>query len=237
MGRAELVRVAGVSKSYAAGDSRTPVLTNLDLSIGEGEVVALVGPSGSGKTTLLNLLAGLDRPDGGEILVGDVRLGTLKGTELDEYRLRTVGFVFQASGVLGEMTAAENVSLLLRLLGWPPHEARREALSRLADVGLAARADHRCHELSGGEEQRVAVARALSKRPSLLLADEPTGQLDSETSAHVVELLVDAARSGVTVVLATHDQRLAKRADRTVQLGRPVAGEEEPDTSSQSSRP
>lgn len=222
MDRPEFIRVEGVSKSYAIAASRTPVLADLDLSIGAGEVVALVGPSGSGKTTLLNLLAGLDQPDGGQILVGGVRLGSLRGQELDEYRLRTVGFVFQSSGLLGEMTATENVSLLLRLLGWQPREARREALARLAEVGLAARADHLCRELSGGEEQRVAVARALSKRPSLLLADEPTGQLDSETSAHVVALLVDAARSGVTVVLATHDHGLAERAGRIVQLGRPV---------------
>ena len=223
----EFVRLEGVSKSYAVGHRRVPVLANLDLSIGAGEVVALVGPSGTGKTTVLNLLAGLDRPDRGEILVGGVRLGSLSGPELEEYRLHTVGFVFQASGLLGEMTAAENVSLVLRLLGRQPGDARQEALARLAAVGLAARADHRCHELSGGEEQRVAVARALAKRPSLLLADEPTGQLDSETSAQVMEVLVDAARSGVTVVLATHDTGLAERAGRIVPLGRSHAMSDE----------
>ena len=128
MSSSEFVRMEGVSKSYTVGHRRVLVLADLDLSIGAGEVVALLGPSGTGKTTLLNLLAALHRPDRGEILVGGVRLGSLNGPELEEYRLRTVGFVFQASGLLGEMTAAENVSLLLRLLGWQPRDARQEAL-------------------------------------------------------------------------------------------------------------
>ena len=214
----DVVQMTGVSRRFEAGGLRVDAVRDVDLGIREGELVALLGRSGSGKTTLLSLAGGLDRPDSGEVNVGGRALQQLDEAGLDEFRRHTVGWVFQTSGLLPLLTAAENVALALRIQGLSEVRAQEMALVALEEVGLADRASHRAYELSGGEHQRAALARAIVKRPRLLLADEPTGQLDSETSQEVVALLREAAGSGITVLLATHDAALADAADRVLRM-------------------
>ena len=192
-------------------------LRGADLEVPEGEMAAVMGPSGSGKTTLLGIIGGLDRPDNGSVRVGGIDVAKLSGEELADYRLRSVGFVFQAPGLVPLMSALENIALPLQLMGQEPKEADDVALDALELVGLEGRAKHRAYELSGGEQQRVALARALAKRPRVLLADEPTGQLDSETSAAIVDLIV-SIRGQTTILLATHDEAVAVRADRVINI-------------------
>jgi putative ABC transport system ATP-binding protein len=199
------------------GDASVAALRGADLEVGEGEMAAVMGPSGSGKTTLLGIIAGLDRPDAGSVLVGGVEVTKLAGEELARYRLRSVGFVFQAPGLVPLMSAVENVALPLQLMGRDPRDAEEVALDALDLVGLQGRAKHRAYELSGGEQQRVALARALAKQPPVLLADEPTGQLDSETSAAIVDL-IRSLRGHTTILLATHDEVVAARADRVITI-------------------
>jgi putative ABC transport system ATP-binding protein len=214
----DVVQMTGVSRRFEAGGLRVDAVRDVDLGIREGELVALLGRSGSGKTTLLSLAGGLDRPDSGEVNVGGRALQQLDEAGLDEFRRHTVGWVFQTSGLLPLLTAAENVALALRIQGLSEVRAQEMALVALEEVGLPDRAAHRAYELSGGEQQRAALARAIVKRPRLLLADEPTGQLDSETSQEVVALLREAAGSGITVLLATHDAALADAADRVLRM-------------------
>jgi len=212
-----LVRLRGVQRKYAAGGAITPALQGVDLDVADGELLAVIGPSGSGKTTLMGVIGGLDLADGGSVVVGGTDVTALRGEALAGYRLRTVGFVFQAPGLMPLMTALENVALPLQLMG--KHAPEVEALAReaLGAVGLEARGRHRAFELSGGEQQRVALARALAKGPRLLLADEPTGQLDSETSVAIVEL-IRSFRGRTTIIVATHDDAVAAMADRTVRI-------------------
>jgi putative ABC transport system ATP-binding protein len=219
-----LVRLRGVERRYRAGGTITTALHGLDLDVSEGELLAVIGPSGSGKTTLMGVIGGLDSVDGGSVVVGGVDVTALRGEALAGYRLRTVGFVFQSPGLVALMTAAENVALPLQLMGRDAAEAETLAGEALTLVGLEARARHRAFELSGGEQQRVALARALAKGPQLLLADEPTGQLDSETSGAIVEL-IRSFRGRTTIIVATHDEAVAAMADRTVQIedGRLIA--------------
>jgi len=214
----EAVAMQAVSRRFEVGGHSVDAVRGVDLSVREGELVALLGRSGSGKTTLLSLAGGLDRPDAGQVSVGGQVLGTLDEAGLDEFRRRTVGWIFQTSGLLPLLTATENVALALRIQGLPEARAGRMALAALEEVGLAERAAHRAYELSGGEQQRAALARAMVKHPRLLLADEPTGQLDSETSQEVVSLLREAASAGITVLLATHDPALADVADRVLRI-------------------
>jgi putative ABC transport system ATP-binding protein len=214
----EAVAMDGVSRRFQAGGVLIEAVRDVDVRIHEGELVALLGRSGSGKTTLLSLAGGLDRPDAGSVSVGGQPLEALDEAGLDEFRRRTVGWVFQTSGLLPLLTAAENVALALRIQGLPEAQARAMALAALEEVGLAERSGHRAYELSGGEQQRAALARAMVKHPRLLLADEPTGQLDSETSQEVVSLLREAASAGITVLLATHDPALADVADRVLRM-------------------
>jgi len=212
-----LISLNGVVRRFKVGEASVWALRGADLEVPEGEMAAVMGPSGSGKTTLLGIIGGLDRPDNGSVRVGGVDVAKLSGEELADYRLRSVGFVFQAPGLVPLMSALENIALPLQLMGQEPKEADDVALDALELVGLEGRAKHRAYELSGGEQQRVALARALAKRPRVLLADEPTGQLDSETSAAIVDLIV-SIRGQTTILLATHDEAVAVRADRVINI-------------------
>jgi putative ABC transport system ATP-binding protein len=212
-----LVQLRGVERRYLAGGTSVAALQGVDLDVAEGELVALLGPSGSGKTTLMGVIGGLDRPDAGSVMVGGIDVAALRGDPLAAYRLRTIGFVFQSPGLVPLMSAAENVALPLQLMGRPPADAQTSAFKALASVGLEARMRHRSFELSGGEQQRVSLARAIVKEPRLLLADEPTGQLDSETSAAIVDL-IRSFRGRTTIIVATHDEAIAAMADRAVKI-------------------
>jgi putative ABC transport system ATP-binding protein len=205
--------VRGLSHGYRTAGGRLAVLDQLDLDVPAGGHVALTGPSGSGKSTLLSVLGGLERPQAGSVVVGEADLGRLAGDALAAYRRSTVGFVFQHFGLLDTLTAAENVELALVLAGMRPAARRARTAGLLADVGLADRAGHRPLELSGGERQRVAIARALANRPQLVLADEPTGNLDEDAALRVTELLESLpAAHGCTLVMVTHNRTLAARA-------------------------
>ena len=214
-----LISMRGLTRQYQAGKSVVAALAEVDLTVPRGEFTALVGPSGSGKSTLLNLIGGLDHPSGGEILVDGLSLGTAGEQQLVRYRRERVGFIFQSFNLLPTFSAAENVESPMVLAEVPRSERRARAVELLESVGLAQRVSHRPNELSGGEKQRVAIARALANRPSLLLADEPTGNLDTKTGAAVLDLLCGLVRkNGVTLIMVTHDLEVASRADRTIHL-------------------
>jgi putative ABC transport system ATP-binding protein len=212
-----IVQARGVSKVYRAGRDVT-ALDGVDLRIAAGELVAVIGPSGSGKTTLLNCLSGLEEIDAGEIVVDGERLDGLSDVRRTAHRARRMGFVFQAFHLLPVLSAAENVELPLLLQGVRPRPARAGALQALDRVGLAARARHRPDQLSGGEQQRVAVARALVHRPAILWADEPTGNLDSEATDAVLGLLVELNDTGQTLVVVTHNPLVAAPAHRIIAM-------------------
>ncbi len=209
----------GLHKSYPVAGQRLHVLRALDIEVARGEMVAIVGASGVGKSTLLHVLGGLDRPDQGDVRLGDVDLATITDDALVAFRNRHVGFVFQFHHLLPEFTAIENVEMPLRIARIAAAEARPKAEALLGRVGLAERLEHRPGMLSGGEQQRVAVARALVQHPSLLLADEPTGDLDEATADALHGLLRDMhAEFGLTAVIATHNPRLAQQCDRVLRL-------------------
>jgi putative ABC transport system ATP-binding protein len=210
-----LYSLEGVSKFFQRGDTTVRALDGIELEIEAGEFVALEGPSGSGKTTLLQLLGALDRPSSGRVLFEGRDLAALGDGDLAELRLRSFGFVFQQFNLIPTLTAVENVEAKLAPLG--QGGIRERALKLLDEVGLAERVDHLPAHLSGGEQQRVAIARALSVEPRVVLADEPTGNLDSKTGGDIIELLSAlAAEHGATIVVATHDVELARRAPRRV---------------------
>ena len=212
-----ILTLSKVSKTYRSGGRDLHVLDAIDLAVAPGELVAILGPSGSGKSTLLGLMAGLDRPSAGEVWLRDQPLHALDEDRLAILRRTAVGFVFQSYQLLPQLTARENVLLPLELAGVA--RAQEEADHLLEVVGLGARAHHYPSQLSGGEQQRTAVARAYAAGPDLLLADEPTGNLDSHTGALVLDVLVDLQRSrGTTLVLVTHDPAIAERAERRVHL-------------------
>jgi putative ABC transport system ATP-binding protein len=214
-----LFELRGVSKSFRRGDAAIHAVDSLDLVIGAGEFVAIEGPSGSGKTTLLQLLGTLDRPDEGEIYFERRALHTLGDGQLAELRLNAFGFVFQQFNLIPTLTALENVEAALAPRHVRGAELRDRAQSLLGEVGLAARESHLPPHLSGGEQQRVAIARALANEPRVILADEPTGNLDSKTGADVIELLAGLAqRHETTIVVATHDAELAARAPRRIAM-------------------
>jgi putative ABC transport system ATP-binding protein len=210
--------VEGVSKSFGAGKRKVVALQGVGLRISRGELLLLSGRSGSGKTTLLSLVGALDRPDEGRVVVSGTDVTRLGRRGLYEFRKRKVGWVFQTSGLLPLLTAAENVALGLHLLGETLIEVERRTAAALSAVGMEARAKHRAHELSGGERQRVAIARALVKAPEVLLADEPTGQLDSEMARSIAALLRRVADEGTTVLLASHDRSLVEVADHVATI-------------------
>ncbi len=205
-----------VRKVYRSAGADVVALKGLDLAIPQGEFVAVMGPSGSGKTTLLNCLSGLDEIDSGRVLVQGHSIHELSDARRTRHRAETMGFIFQAFNLIPVFTATENVELPLLLAKVPEHEARERARATLARVGLGHRLDRRPPELSGGEQQRVAIARALAGRPKLVWADEPTGNLDSEMAAAVMDLLSELHDEGLTLVLVTHDSTVAARADRLI---------------------
>jgi len=214
-----MVRTMGLSRDYPSGDTVIHALHGVDLDVGRGRLLAVRGRSGSGKTTLLNLLGGLDRPTAGQIVLDGEELSGLDEARLVEVRRTKIAFIFQAFGLIPVLSAAENVEVPLRLVRTDPTERGRRVHELLEQVGLAERARHRPHELSGGEQQRVAIARALANHPKLLLADEPTGQLDSETGHRIMLILRDVIRSdGITAVVATHDPRMLDVADDVIEL-------------------
>ena len=211
-----VIEASGLVKTYLQGDESIKALRGVDLTIGTGEFLAITGASGSGKSTLLHILGGLDRPDAGEVSVEGDRLSTLTDEELALLRRRRLGFVLQFFNLLPTLTAEENAAFPLLLDG--ADDALDRARSSLDRVGLAARASHRPAQLSGGEQQRVALARALVTSPAVVLADEPTGNLDSKTGTEILDLLRSTADAGQTIVMVTHDANTADYADRTVGL-------------------
>jgi len=214
-----MVEAIALVREFPSGDAVVHALRGIDLTVDRGELLAVRGRSGSGKTTLLGLLGGLDRPTSGQVFVDGAEVSAMGETELVELRRRTVAFVYQAFGLVPFLTAAENVEVPLRLVDAEPVERDARVAELLDMVGLEARTRHRPYELSGGEQQRVAIARALANRPRLLLADEPTGQLDSDTGHRIMTLLRVIVRSeGVTAIVATHDPVMLDVADRVLEL-------------------
>lgn len=214
-----IVKVDGVHKYFVRGSEQIDVLIDLSLEVPEGEFLALMGPSGSGKTTLLNLIAGLDQPSAGDIWVGGQRISAMSESELARWRTRHIGFVFQFYHLLPVLTAYENVELPLLLLPLTRVQRRQQALTALDLVGLTDRIHHRPGQLSGGQQQRVGIARALVTDPTLIVADEPTGDLDAKSAAEILDLLEELQRSlDKTVIIVTHDPRAAERAHRILHL-------------------
>jgi len=214
-----LVEIEALSKSYWRGGNEVPVLVDLSLEIRAGEFVALMGPSGSGKSTLLNLIAGLDRPTRGSLRIDGRELSDFGERELDRWRNRSIGFVFQFYNLIPVLSAVENVEIPLLISDYGADERRARCEAALRIVGLGHRLEHRPGELSGGEQQRVAIARALVNDPLLVLADEPTGDLDSENAEDVLGLMqLLNQQAGTTFVMVTHDPRAAERAERLVHL-------------------
>lgn len=219
-GNRPIVETRELSRDYEMPGGAVHALRDVTLRIERGQLIALRGRSGSGKTTFLSLVGALDRPTRGSVHVDGLAVSEVPESELIGFRRRHIGFVFQAFGLMPILSAAENVEVPLRLVRTEPRERDRRVLELLGLVGLGDRTRHRPHELSGGEQQRVAVARALANRPSLLLADEPTGQLDSQTGRAVMVLLQHVIKSeGVTAIVATHDPALIDLADRVIELG------------------
>ena len=214
-----LLSARGLTKNYIIGERTLEVLRGVDLDVARGEFLALRGASGAGKSTLLHLIGGLDAPNGGGIKFAGQDLAALSETDLTHFRNHRVGFVFQAYHLLPELTALENVCLPARIARAPAAKTAERGSELLAQVGLAARLEHKPFELSGGEQQRVAIARALINQPELLLADEPTGNLDSHTGGEILDLLksLRAARP-TTLIIATHDSNVAAQAERVVEL-------------------
>jgi len=209
----------GLSKTYTMGRRTLEVLRGVDLTVARGEFLALRGASGAGKSTLLHLIGGLDSPNAGEIFFNDRNLAKFSEGELTQFRNRRVGFVFQAYHLLPELTALENVCLPARVARISAVDSEKRGRELLARVGLAKRVEHKPSELSGGEQQRVAIARALVNEPELLLADEPTGNLDSQTGGEIIELLKSLrVEKQMTLIIATHDAKVAAHAQRVVEL-------------------
>jgi putative ABC transport system ATP-binding protein len=222
-----LIRIRGLTKTYHRGEQAIPVLTGIELDVAAGDFIALMGPSGSGKSTLLNLIAGIDQPSGGTIEIAGVDIATLDEGELADWRAATVGFIFQFYNLIPVLSAQENVELPLLLTGLAPRQRRERVAQVLALVGLSDRADHLPSELSGGQQQRVAIARALVTDPALIVADEPTGDLDRATGEEVLSLLDRlVAELGKTIVMVTHDPKAAARAHRLVHLEKGVLVDE-----------
>ncbi len=213
-----VIRIENLTKYYYMGRNVVAALRGVSLEVGRGEFVAVMGPSGSGKSTLMNLIGCLDRPTGGRYELDGVPVNEMTKVELADIRNQKIGFIFQGFNLLARMSALENVALPLVYSGVPAEERRERAMQALAMVGLGTRADHRPAELSGGQQQRVAVARALVTRPSLILADEPTGNLDSRTGLEVMMILQRLNARGITIVLVTHDPAIANYCQRQVKF-------------------
>ena len=213
-----MIRLRGVSRCFTLGDTRVMGLDRVDLDVAAGEYLAVMGPSGSGKSTLLNILGLLDVPDAGEYWLGGEATATLDEERRAELRSRQIGFVFQSYHLIPRLTALENIELPMLLAGFEPAERRRRSAHLVERLGLGDRIGHRPAELSGGQRQRVAIARAMVMRPALLLADEPTGNLDSRSGAEVVALLEELNGEGLTLLVVTHDAALGARAARRLEM-------------------
>lgn len=229
MNNDDLLRVEGLSKVFPSGGSDLVVFDNLSFRVRKGEMLGIVGESGAGKSTLLHILGTLERPSKGDVYCAQMQLGSLAEDAAAEFRNREIGFVWQFHYLLPEFTAVENVAMPLKLRGRPADEANQEALRRLREVGLEERAHHRSGELSGGEQQRVALARALVTRPQLLLADEPTGDLDAKSADGVFDLIARLHREyRLTSLIATHNAAFARRCHRVLRLQGGRVSEVEP---------
>ena len=210
-----MIKIEGITKSFG----QLQVLKGIDLNIDKGEVVSIVGPSGAGKTTLLQIIGTLDRADAGRVIINGTDVSCMKEKELSAFRNREIGFVFQFHQLLPEFTALENVTIPAMIKGVSAHDARRQALDMLKFLGLSDRASHKPSELSGGEKQRVAVARALMNNPSVVLADEPSGSLDTKNKEELHSLFFELRdKLGQTFVIVTHDEGLASQTDRTIHM-------------------
>lgn len=230
-----MISIHGVEKTYRSGETEVKALRGVDLEVHEGEFTALAGPSGSGKTTLLNLIGCIDSADAGAVVIDGVDVSTRKPSQLSDFRREKLGFVFQNFHLVPVLTAHENVALVLNLLGLPPQEVEDRTRAILTEVGLDGMGDRLPTRLSGGQQQRVAIARALVKNPRVVLADEPTANLDSETGRSILELMRGLNRTrGVTFLFSTHDPQVMAFATRLVRLhdGRIVSDEKRPDKSS-----
>ena len=211
-------RISGVTKTYAQKGRVVRALTGVDIEIGAGDFVTIQGPTGGGKSTFLQLLGALERPTEGSVLLGDTDIAKASNTELGRIRAHQIGFVFQGFNLIPTLTAHENVDMGLEPLGLSAAERRSRVTQALAHVGLDERGDHRPGELSGGQQQRVAIARAIAKRPSVLLADEPTGNLDESMRDEILQLLQGLNAEGLTLIVVTHDSAVAHRAKRRLRL-------------------
>lgn len=213
-----MIQISNLMKSYQLGGETVHALDNVTLNIDKGEFLAIIGPSGSGKSTLMNMIGCLDRPDSGEYYLDGKEIGQMNDNNLATIRNQKIGFIFQNFNLLTKLTALENVELPLIYSGTSTKERREIALESLANVGLKERAGHMPSQLSGGQQQRVAIARALAGNPSILLADEPTGALDSKTSSEILQLMKELNEAGNTIILITHDLSIAKQAKRMVRI-------------------
>ncbi|MEM7799929.1 MAG: ABC transporter ATP-binding protein [Chloroflexota bacterium] len=215
---ASLIRVHNLRRYYQMGEETVRALDGVDIEIGIGEFVAIVGPSGSGKSTLMYLIGGMDRPTDGQVIVNGEEITAMDDNDLAKFRQRTVGFVFQSFNLITTMSARGNVEFPMIFAGHSPNERRGRAAELLSMVGLGDRLDHKPTELSGGQQQRVAIARALVNRPKIILADEPTGNLDSKSGMEVINILKQLNEEGVTIVMVTHDQSLLSLTSRFIRI-------------------
>lgn len=214
-----VIEIKNLSKIYNDSEVLVHAINGIDLEIREGEFTAIVGPSGSGKTTLLNLVGGLDKPTEGEIIVGGTRVDRLKSSQLINFRLHNIGFVFQAYNLIPVLTAIENVEFIMELQGWQKKNREERAKELLTKVGLADRFESRPSKLSGGQQQRVAVARALASKPKFVLADEPTANLDSKSTENLLKIMEELNKlEKITFIFSTHDQRVVNKARRVITL-------------------
>jgi putative ABC transport system ATP-binding protein len=213
-----MINVSGVNKTFVLGDSEVRALRDIDLHIEQGEYISVMGPSGSGKSTLLNMLGLLDRPDSGQYRLNDVDTMSLDENERARVRREEIGFVFQSYHLISRLSAWENVEMPLMLAGVPPKERHATVDDILERLGIASRSHHLPNQLSGGERQRVAIGRSIVMKPSILLADEPTGNLDSRSGAEVTEILENLNREGLTLLIVTHDNDMGSRATRRIRM-------------------
>ncbi len=213
-----LIQVNHLARHYQMGTETVKALDGVSLEINQGEFVAIVGPSGSGKSTLMYLIGGMDRPTSGQIIVGGDEITAMDDNDLAKFRQRTVGFVFQSFNLITSMTASQNVEFPMVFAGSKPSARRGRAVDLLSSVGLGDRVDHKPTELSGGQQQRVAIARSLVNQPKIILADEPTGNLDSKSGLEVIDILKELNAQGTTIVMVTHDQSLLSLVTRFIRI-------------------